>query len=128
MKIKMKKLFTILGFLFTVSAFAQNSDAVVNALKEGSAVKFSSYFNSNLDVKMPDKKEMKNISKEEAALAVSSFFSSNNINGFEVSSQRELGGTMYITGKLKGASQNYNITVMLKNKDNDLMIITVRIN
>ena len=124
----MKKLFTILGFLFTVSAFAQNSDAVVNALKEGSAVKFSSYFNSNLDVKMPDKKEMKNISKEEAALAVSSFFSSNNINGFEVSSQRELGGTMYITGKLKGASQNYNITVMLKNKDNDLMIITVRIN
>jgi hypothetical protein len=124
----MKKLFTILGFLFTVSAFAQNSDAVVNALKEGSAVKFSSYFNDNLDVKMPDKKEMKNISKEEAALAVSSFFSSNNINGFEVSSQRELGGTMYITGKLKGASQNYNITVMLKNKDNDLMIITVRIN
>ncbi|MEO8711065.1 MAG: DUF4783 domain-containing protein [Parafilimonas sp.] len=124
----MKKILTILGFLFTLSAFAQNSDAVVNALKEGSAAKFSSYFSSNLDVKLPQKNEMKNISKAEAASAVSDFFSSNSINDFEVSSQRELGGTMYITGKLKGASQNYNITVMLKNKDNDVMIITVRIN
>lgn len=124
----MKKLLTILGFLFTLSTFAQNSDAVVNALKEGSAAKFSSYFSTNLDVKLPQKEEMKNVTKADAASAVSDFFSSTRINDFEVSSQRELGGTMYITGKLKGASQNYNITVMLKNKDNDLMIITVRIN
>ena len=123
----MKKLFTILGFLFSVSLFAQTSDAVVNALKEGNASKFSSYFNGSVDIKLPQKDEMKNISKAEAASAITNFFSTNNINGFEVISQREMGGTMYVAGKLKNGSQSYNITVMLKNKGDEMSVITVRI-
>lgn len=123
----MKKIFTILGFLFAVSSFAQNSDAVVNALKEGNAAKFSSYFSSNLDVKLPQKNEMKNVSKEDAAASVSNFFSANNINGFDIISQREMSGTMYIAGKLKSAGESYNITVMLKTKGNEMSVITIRI-
>jgi hypothetical protein len=42
----MKKLLTILGFLFSVSSFAQTGDDVVNALKEGSTSKFTGYFSS----------------------------------------------------------------------------------
>jgi len=123
----MKKLFSIVGFLFSVASFAQTADNVVNALKEGSAPKFTSYFSSNVDIKLPQKDEMKNVSKADAASTVSNFFSSNKINGFEVTSQREMGGTMYITGKLKGASQDYNLTVMMKSGGNDLSVITLRI-
>ena len=123
----MKKLFTIFGFLFAVSAFAQNIDAVVNALKEGNATKFSSYFSSNLDVKLPLKNEIKNASKEDAASAVSNFFSEKKINGFEVISQREMSGTMYIAGKLKSAGAGYNITIMLRTKGDEMSVITVRI-
>ena len=123
----MKKFLTILGFLFSVTSFAQTGDDVVNALKEGSASKFTGYFSNSVDVKLPQKNEMKNVSKADASGAVSGFFSSNKINTFEVTSQREMSGTMYIAGKLKGASQDYNLTVMLKGSGNNLAVITVRI-
>ncbi len=123
----MKKFLTILGFLFSVTMFAQTGDDVVNALKDGSTAKFTSYFSNSIDLKLPQKNEMKGVSKADAASAVSNFFASNNINGFEATSQREMSGTMYIAGKLKGGSQNYNITVMLKGSDKDMAVITVRI-
>jgi hypothetical protein len=123
----MKKIFTVLGILFSITLFAQNGSEVINALKDGNASKFSSYFANNVDVKLPQKDELKNIDKAEAASAVKTFFDDNNINGFEVTSQREMGGTMYIAGKLKSGSQSFNITVMLKNKGDDMNVITVRI-
>ena len=123
----MKKIFTILSLVFSFAAFAQNGEGVVNALKEGNASKFSSYFSTTIDMKFPEKDEMKNVSKANATSAITNFFSSNSINGFEVTSQREMSGTMYVAGKLKGNSQNYNITVMLKNNGNEMSVITIRI-
>ena len=120
----MKKFLTIIGFLFSLSTFAQDGSNVVNALKEGNASKFSGYFNSNVDVKLPQKNEMKNANKADAAAAVADFFSTGKINSFDVTSQREMGGTMYIAGKLKSDAKSYNLTVMLK----DNTVITVRIN
>ena len=124
----MKKIFTIIGFFICAFTFAQNGDAVVNALKSGDAAKFSSYFNSTIDIKLPKQNEMQNINKADATTAVKSFFTSNNINGFETISQREMSGTMYIAGKLKSAKQDYNITVMIKDKGDNTSVITVRIN
>ena len=123
----MKKIFAIISILFSVTAFAQTGNDVINALKEADASKFSSYFNNTVDIKLPKKDEMKNISKADAASTITNFFSTNNINGFEVISQREMGGTMYIAGKLKSGDQGYNITVMMKNKGDDMSVITIRI-
>ncbi|MEP6465337.1 MAG: DUF4783 domain-containing protein [Parafilimonas sp.] len=121
----MKKIFTIIALLFSVSMFAQNNgEAIVNTLKEANVSKFSNYFSNAIDLKFPQKAETKNISKADAAAALSGFFSSNNIKGFDVTSQREMDATMYIAGKLKSDSESYNLTVMLKNGS----IITVRIN
>lgn len=124
----MKKIFTILGFLFTIPAFSQNGDAVVNSLKSANVNQFTGYFNSTVDVKLPKENEKQNLSKADAVSLIKNFFTSNNINGFEVISQREMSGTMYIAGKLKSASQDFNLTVMLKNKGDDISVITVRIN
>ena len=124
----MKKIFTILGFLFAVSTFAQNNNGVVSALKAVNVNQFTSYFNSTVDVKLPKESEKQNVSKADAAGMIKNFFTSNNINGFEIISQREMSGTMYIAGKLKSASKDYNLTVMLKNKGDDVSVITVRIN
>jgi hypothetical protein len=122
----MKKLLITLGILFSLNTFAQSGDAVAGALKAGDVAKFTSYFSNSVDVKLPEKNEMKNISKSDAASVISGFFSANNISGFDVISQREMNGTMYITGKLKGA-KNYNITVMLMETGNNKGVITVRI-
>jgi len=124
----MKKIFAILGFLFSISVFAQSDNGVISALKAVNVNQFTNYFNSTVDVKLPKESEKQNLSKSDAASAVKNFFTSNNISGFEVISQREMSGTMYIAGKLKSASQDFNLTIMLKNKGDDVSVITVRIN
>lgn len=123
----MKKLLAILGFFITVNTFAQKGDDIVDALKTGNTEKFTSYFSNNVDVKLPQKTEMKNVNRADAASTISNFFSANNINGFEVTSQREMSGTMYIAGKLTGSGQSYNLTVMLKTSNDKMTVITVRI-
>ena len=100
---------------------------MVNALKAGNAEKFTGYFSNTIDLKLPQKNEMKNVSKSEASSAVSGFFSTNNITGFELTSEREMSGTMYIAGKLNGGAQSYNITVMLTSNGKAMSVITVRI-
>jgi hypothetical protein len=123
----MKKLLFILGVFFSITSFAQTGDDVVNALKAGSAEKFTGYFSNTIDLKLPQKNEMKNVSKSEASSAVSGFFSTNNITGFELTSEREMSGTMYIAGKLNSGAQSYNITVMLTSNGKTMSVITVRI-
>jgi hypothetical protein len=125
----MKKIFLMLGLMLSVNLFAFNagSDEIVNALKQGNANEFSSFFDNYLDIKLPERDEIKNVGKTQAGLTIKNFFDQNNIKGFEPTSQREISGTMYLTGKLQG-SRNYNITIMMKDKGDKFSIITVRIN
>ena len=126
----MKKLI-IIGFLaFITMSFRFQSDStpVVNALKSGNAEAISDYFDKILDIKFPDKEEIKSIGKNQAGIALKSFFDDTNIKGFELSSQREMSGTMYIAGKLVNNAQGYKVSIMLKLKDGKHQIITVRIN
>jgi hypothetical protein len=124
----MKKFLIILMVIsaaFTVKA--QETTNVVNALKSADAEQVSNYFDKILDIKFPEKDEIKSIGKNQAGIALKSFFSSNNINGFELSSQREMNGTMYIAGKLTNGAEGYKLSMMLKYKDGKPQIITVRI-
>lgn len=124
----MKKFILILVVAF--SAFtvkAQDANGIVNALKSGNADQVSNYFDKILDIKFPEKDEVKSIGKNQAGIALKSFFDSNNIKGFELSSQREMGGTMYIAGKLVNGGEGYKLSIMMKTKDGRPQIITVRI-
>ncbi len=126
----MKKFILMVGLAVFVSlyAIAGDSDNIVNSLKQGNAAQFSNYFDNFIDLKFPEKDEIKNVGKTQASITVKNFFSENDIKGFDVTSQREMNGTMYITGKLQGASKNYNITMLMKVKGDKLSIITIRIN
>ncbi len=88
---------------------------------------FAKHFDNNVDVKLPNSNEMKGVSKTQAASTIKSFFSDNAITSCNITSQREMGGTMYVTGKLIGKN-NYNITVMSKGADDKFSVITLRIN
>ena len=125
----MKRLL-IIAFIavFSLPAIAQNEGSpVVNALKAGNAEAVSGYFDKILDLKFPEKDEIKSIGKNQAGIAFKSFYDDNNIKGFDLSSQREMGGTMYIAGKLLNDGGGYKISIMLKAKEGKLQIITVRI-
>jgi len=124
----MKKLFILLMVVFTTfSIKAQDANSLVNALKSANADQVSNYFDKILDIKFPDKDEIKSIGKNQAGIALKSFFDNNNIKGFELSSQREMGGTMYIAGKLTNGNDGYKLSIMLRTKEGKPQIITVRI-
>lgn len=126
----MKKflLLLLVGFsLMSFIPFQNGREEMIAAFKQGNADQFIKYFDNTIDIKMPDNDEMKGVQKAQAAGTLKSFFTDNSITQFEVTSQRELGGTMYITGKLIGTS-DYNLTAMIRNSPDKLSIITLRIN
>ncbi len=128
----MKKIIFLLFVSISLSAFSAvgdtDSDEIVNALKQGNAEQFSHFFDNFIDLKLPDKDEIKNLGKTQAGVTMKSFFDANNVKGFELTSQREMSGTMYMAGKLFGSAKNYNITLMMKTKGDRLTIITIRLN
>lgn len=117
--------FTSLGLF----GFTEQTDSgeIVSAFKSGKAEQIANYFDEFIDLKLLDKDEVKNMSRNQAGIAFKSFFDENKIKGFEKLSDREIGSTMYMTGKLLNDAKGYNITVMLKVKNGKYQIITVRI-
>lgn len=125
----MKKLLIIILVLFaTIASQAQDGNGLVSALKSANADEVATYFDKILDIKFPDKDEIKSIGKNQAGIALKSFFDNNNIKGFELSSQREMSGTMYIAGKLTNNGEGYKLSIMMRTKEGKQQIITVRIN
>lgn len=124
------KNYLFLAFLFfSFSAFASvNDDVIISALKRGNAVELSKHFDNIIDLKLPEKEELKNISSDQAEVVLSEFFKGVKVKDFEQTSKREMSGTMYITGKLQTQYKNYNVTIMLRQKPDGLRIITMRIN
>lgn len=104
-----------------------DADAIVSSLKSGDAMRLQDHLDEFVDVKLLDKAEVKNMSRNQAALTLKSFFSENGINGFEKTSQRDVTGISYLTGKLQNSSKGYNITLMMKMKNGKWQIITVRV-
>jgi len=119
---------TCVTLFASFTAFSVNSTEIVDALKANNAAQISKYFDSAVDFKLPGKDEVKNVSKNQATQILKSFYSEQDIKSFELTSKREMGGTGYLTGKVKAASRSYNITLMLKTSGSTTSIVTVRIN
>ncbi|WP_153797631.1 DUF4783 domain-containing protein [Foetidibacter luteolus] len=126
----MKNLLYVMGLAVVLCSFnaKADTDGIVSALKKASADQLSSYFDNVIDIKLPGKEEIKSVGKNQATLTIKNFFDESKVSGFDITSQREMSGIMYITGKLKGDGKNYNITLLMKNKADKLSIITVRVN
>lgn len=126
----MKKFLLIIGLACSLVSMAQqqDTDAVVKAFKSANTEEIAQFFDNYIDLKLLDKEEVKNMGRNQATVALKMFFTENNINGFEKGSNREIGSTLYITGKLTSNGKPYNMTVMLKAKGGKHQIITIRIN
>ena len=125
----MKKLLLLISLSVATMSFTfpDGTTQIVNALKRGDANEVASYFDNLIDLKLPEKDELKNVSKNQASITLKEFFDQNRVTGFDLTSQRELSGTMYITGKLATSAKDYGITVLMKARGDKIYIITVRI-
>jgi len=127
---KMKNILVLIGMALLLFSFRFQNDTegIIKALKSANALQVSEHFDTFIDLTLPAKDEIKNIGKNQAGIALKSFFDETGVKGFDLSNQREAGATMYMAGKLQARSRSYNITVLLKNKDGKHQIISVRIN
>lgn len=123
----MKKLFLLIGLMMGTILFAQDSEAIVGALKSADAVRLSVFFDDFVDIKILDKPELKNMGRTQAGIMLKTFFAETGVTGFEKTSQRDMSGTMYLTGKLQSRDKGNNVTLMLRLKDGKWQIITLRI-
>ena len=126
----MKNIFLLIAVFVGTTSFSiqPDTDAIVKAFKTADAIEIGGYFDDFIDLKLLDKEEVKNMGRNQATIALKTFFDENHIKGFEKGSDREIGNTLYITGKLTSTGKSYNVTVMLKAKANKHQIITMRIN
>jgi Domain of unknown function (DUF4783) len=125
---KTKFLTVGLGLLLMSFTLQGGTDDIVRSFKTASAEEVAKHFDDFVDMKLLDKDEVKNMGKNQASIALKSFFSEKGIKGFEKISDREIGSTMYMTGKLTNNAKGFNITVMMKQKAGQYQIITIRIN
>lgn len=124
----MKRILLLTGLALVFMSFNPQTDGIVQAFKSGSVEQVSPYFDDFVDLKLLDKDEVKNMGRNQATIMLKNFFAENQIKGFEKVSEREIGNTMYMTGKLQNNGKGFNITIMLKQKNGKHQIITIRIN
>jgi hypothetical protein len=127
----------LLGLLFPLmllttafeGPFQGDADLVVAALKSGNPIDIAKHFAVVVDIKFLTAPEDKIVATEKAAEKLTAFYAEHMIKGFERTAQREIGNTMYLTGKISGAAKNYNITLMLMKKNGaPYHIVTLRVN
>ena len=114
----------LLGLLFPLlllttafeGPFQGDADLVVAALKSGNPAEIAKHFAVVVDVKFLTAPEDKIVATEKAAEKLAAFYTEYKIKGFERTAQREIGNTMYLTGKISGALKNYNITLRIINQ------------
>lgn len=129
----MKTFFLTVGWAFLAMSFVvqeHSLDQIFNAFKKADTEEIAQSFDTYVDLKFLDKDEIKNISKNQASIALKTFFSENAITGFEKVSNRDLGSTTYLVGKLVSSDKNnkgYNITVLIKSQAGKFKIISLRI-
>ena len=116
----MKPLFTtlMLGTVMLLSSFKlQNGsiDEVIGALRVGSSAELSKYFDDNVELTTPDKKD--SYSKAQAQLIVKDFFGNNGVKGFELKHKGDSPGGHYCIGTLQTNAGNFRTNVFMKAKN-----------
>ncbi|MCG9899384.1 MAG: DUF4783 domain-containing protein [Hydrotalea sp.] len=114
--------------VMSVWMFRAEVDDIVKALKSGNAESVAAHFDEFIDLRFPEKEEMKAVSKNQATQALKSFYKDNGIKGFELLSQREMSGTLYMAGKMLSSGKSFSVTLILRNKEGRFQIVAMRIN
>lgn len=97
---------------------------VINALKSGNAKEVAKYFDSTVEITLPEKSN--SYSKSQAQLVLKEFFKSINVKGFEVIHQSENAGSQYCIGNLKTDMGPYRTTIYMKQKGEKQLIQELR--
>ena len=91
-------------------------DDIVGALKSGNASTLSKYFDSRVDLSLPERSD--NYSRTQAEMIIKDFFSNSGVRNFTLKHKGEKAGSNYCVGILQTRTGNYRTTLFLKLKGN----------
>jgi hypothetical protein len=105
--------------LFTTSFKAgagsgMEMEDILVALKSGNASQLSRYFDSRVDLTLPDKTD--NYSRTQAEMVLRDFFGNNGVRTFEIKYKGENNGSKYCIGTLLTKNGDYRTKVFMKQK------------
>lgn len=124
----MKKITGILliVLLAMTPGFAQqkNIDAVIIALRAGSASELSKYFDDNVELTLPDKSD--SYSKAQAQLIIRDFFGNNGVKGFELKHKGDSPGGQFCVGTLQTGTGSFRTNLFMKIKGGKEVVKEIR--
>lgn len=127
----MKALFTLilLSLGMAMSGFsgknAAEMDSVVVALKSGNANLLSRYFDSRVDIALPERSD--NYSRSQAEMILKDFFSNNGgVKNFELKHKGENNGANFVIGLLMTKNGRYRTTLFMKQKGEKQLLQEMR--
>lgn len=123
-----KRLLLSLAGLFVWWVFALAQDVpvgVIVALKKGNPQELRRYLGEKVDLTIQDKTV--NADKALAEGTLTSFFSDNQVKGFDVNHQGKRGESSFIVGTLKTGNGNYRVNCFFRRLQNKYFIHQIRI-
>lgn len=111
-------IFLLSGILLLFCSFTNADtleiDNVVVALKSGNAAQISRYFDSRVDITLPERTD--NYSRTQAEMVLKDFFLNNGVRNFNLKYKSDNAGANYCVGTLETKSGNYRTTLLMKQK------------
>lgn len=101
--------------LFLLSfAPSYSIEQVLVALRTGNATELSKYFDSRVDISLPNKSD--NYSRNQAEMILKDFFASNEVKNFVVKHKGENNGSQFCIGSLQTRNGNFRTKLYMKQK------------
>jgi antitoxin component YwqK of YwqJK toxin-antitoxin module len=121
----MKKILpALLLLIFTVSFKAISFDEIVIAFKSGNAARVSLFFDNTVEINISEKSI--SYSKSQAELVLRDFFSTHEVQDFEIIHQGDNAGSQYYIGNLMTKNGTFRTTIFVKLKGNRQLIQEIR--
>jgi len=119
----MKKYLLSLFILFSLTSFSDFSvsfDPIVNALKSGNVDELVKYFDSSVEITLPEKSGT--YTESQASAILQDFFASITIKDFQVIHKSENASSQYCIGNLITKNGLYRTTIYMKQKGEKQLI------
>ncbi|TDX00102.1 DUF4783 domain-containing protein [Dinghuibacter silviterrae] len=94
---------------------------VVNALQSGNAEELSRYFDSYVDLTLPDKR-VGSYSKSQAKMVLRDFFDTYKVKGFNVQVKGETENPSYCIGTLQTRGGDFRTTLFIRQEGEQTLI------
>jgi len=105
------KYFVVLFFIFSFKG-STSLDDIIMSIESGNSSRLSTFFDSNLEISLPDKSN--NYSKVQAELILKDFFKLHQVKHFEVLHTGDNIGAQYCIGNLYTRNGTFRTTLYIK--------------